>query len=221
MAVRTWGLRRFPVWPALVAAIALLAGCGAPEFTYVTNSADHTYLKIPNSWQPLDEKSMAEGLGLDPAVSIKDRGMWLVGYDADAAPSSSHLFGQHAPSPALFVQVTSVVPAARGQLSLDKLRDMFLAVTPMGRQEQASPQLTDFGLRSDEVLTPKGLHGVHVVYQYRLGGGPTQIFDKTAYVNDDASKLYVFFLRCSLDCYQQRQQEIKSVVSSFTVRESP
>lgn len=220
MAVRTWGFRRLPVVTGMVAVIALLAGCGAPEFTYVTNSAEHTYLKVPNSWQQLDERSISEGLGLDPAVENKDRGMWLVGYDADASPSSGHVFGAHAPAPALFVQVQQVPAAARGQFSLDTLRDLFLPVTPMARQ-QASPMLTDFGLLADEVLTPGGLHGVHVVYQYRLGGGPTQIFDKTAYVNDDASKLYVFFLRCSLECYQQRQQEIKSVVSSFTVRESP
>jgi hypothetical protein len=47
------------------------------------------------------------------------------------------------------------------------------------------------------------------------------VFDQTVYVNDDASKLYMFFVRCSTECYEQRRQEIESVVSSFTVREGP
>jgi hypothetical protein len=43
--------------------------------------------------------------------------------------------------------------------------------------------------------------------------------DQTLYLNDDASKLYLFFVRCSTECYQQRQKEITNVVSSFTVLE--
>ena len=80
---------------------------------------------------------------------------------------------------------------------------------------------TGFQLMEDQVLTPgDGLRGVHVVYRYKIGGGPPQVFDQIAYVNDDASKLYMFYVRCSTDCYQQRKQEIANVVSSFTVRET-
>ena len=50
--------------------------------------------------------------------------------------------------------------------------------------------------------------------------GRSQVFDQIAYVNDDASKLYMFYVRCSTDCYEQRKQEIANVVSSFTVRET-
>jgi hypothetical protein len=53
-----------------------------------------------------------------------------------------------------------------------------------------------------------------------MGDGPPQMIDQTAYLNDDASKLYMFFVRCSTECYEQRQKEIGNVVSSFTVRES-
>ncbi len=59
------------------------------------------------------------------------------------------------------------------------------------------------------------------MYQYRIQGGPAQVFDQTLYVNDDASKLFMLYVRCSTQCYADRQQEITSVVSSFTVRENP
>ena len=53
-----------------------------------------------------------------------------------------------------------------------------------------------------------------------MDDGPPQVIDQTNYLNDDASKLYMFFVRCSSECYDQRKGEIDRAVSSFTVRES-
>jgi hypothetical protein len=208
-----------------VAALMALVGCGAPEYTYVTNSTDRTYLKVPTTWRPIDEKAMDDAIGFDPTLSEEERGLWFEGYDADVAPSPVHLFGPSAAVPAAFVGVQQVPEAARGQFSLDRLRDLFYPVSPSA-QEAASLDPTggvsDFVLVSDEVLTPgNGLRGVHSVFRYRVGDGPMQMMDQTAYLNDDASKLYMFFVRCSTECYEQRQKEIGTVVSSFTVRESP
>jgi hypothetical protein len=211
-------------WAAVLTVLTVLAGCGAPEYTYVTNSEERTYLRIPHSWRPIDERALDEAIGLDPTDEQQQSEFWLEGYDADATPSADHLLGQHAPAPAVFVGVRDVPETARGQISLDLLRDLFRPVSDTAREEAAlnpdSP-FTGFSLITDEVLTPgEGLRGVHVVYRYRISGGPSQVFDQIAYVNDDASKLYMFYVRCSSDCYEQRKQEIANVVSSFTVRET-
>ena len=209
---------------ALLALVAMLAGCGAPEYTYVTNSADRTYVKLPSSWRPIDKKALDDAIGLDPTLSDEERGLWLEGYDADSAPSPLHLFGPSASAPAAFVSVQQIPESARGQFSLDKLRDLFYPVSASAREAaemDPTSGLTDFALMTDEVLTPgDGLRGVHSVFRYRMGNGSLQMIDQTAYLNDDASKLYMFFVRCSTECYEQRQQEIGNVVSSFTVRES-
>jgi hypothetical protein len=47
------------------------------------------------------------------------------------------------------------------------------------------------------------------------------MIDQTAYLNDDASKVYVLLVRCSTTCYKDRHGEIDGVVSSFTIREKP
>jgi hypothetical protein len=206
-----------------VAALVALAGCGAPQYTYVSNSTDRTYVKLPASWRPIDKRALDDAIGLDPTLTDEERGLWLEGYDADPTPSPLHLFGPSASSPAAFVSVQQIPESARGQFSLDKLRDLFYPVSPSAREAAAmdpTSGLTDFALISDEVLTPGGgLRGVHSVFRYRMGDGAPQMIDQTAYLNDDASKLYMFFVRCSTECYQQRQQEIGNVVSSFTVRE--
>ena len=208
---------------SVVALVALL-GCGAPEYTYVTNSEDRTYLKLPASWRPIDKRALDDAIGLDPALSDEERGLWFEAYDADPTPSPMHLFGPSAQAPAAFVSVQQIPESARGQFSLDRLRDLFYPVSETAREAietDPTTDLTDFALISDEVLTPgNGLRGVHSVFRYRMGDSPLQVIDQTAYLNDDASKLYMFFVRCSTECYEQRRQEIGNVVSSFTVRES-
>jgi hypothetical protein len=209
----------------LSVSLAVLPACGGPEYTYVSNSADRTYLKIPNSWQEIDSRAIGEAIGLDPSLDESRQGFWLAGYDAAAAPSLAHLLGPHSAAPAVFIGVRDVPTTVRGQVSLDLMRDLFRPVSTSARQRDAANPLSPFsgfGLMADEVLTPGGgLRGVHSLYRYRIQGGPYQIFDQTIYVNDDASKIYMFYARCSTECYEERQQEIDSVVSSFTVRESP
>ncbi len=222
MRFRTGQARLYVLFVAFLASL-LVAACGAPEYTYVTNSDDRTYVRIPTSWQAVDEAELATALGLDPSVPAADQGVWIEAYDAAAPPSAAHLLGPHTEVPAALVFVQDVPPQMRGQYSLDRLRDLFQPVSPTGRQQAgADPNslLSNFGLMADEVLTPvDGIRGVHVVYQYRVSGGPYQVFDKTALLNDDASKLYVFVARCSSECYGQRKEEIDRVVSSFTVLE--
>jgi hypothetical protein len=221
--------RRRARWAAVgvaLAVVGLLAACGGPSYTYVTNSEDRTYLRVPNSWRPIDTTELGAAIGLDPTVDANAQGFWLAAYDAAADPSTAHLLGPHSADPAVFVGVQDIPPEWRGQVSLDLMRDFFgRPVSEMGRQRAAAnpaSPFSGFGLISDEVLTPgDGIRGVHSVYQYRIQGGPAQVFDQTLYVNDDASKLFMLYVRCSAQCYEQRQQEIASVVSSFTVRENP
>ena len=206
----------------LLAVTVLLAGCGAPAYTYVKNSADHMYVKIPASWHSIDQDDLDDAIGLDPAESAQSRGLWLQAYDAADTPSPLHLFGSSATEPAALVSVQQVPAANRGRLSLDGLRDMFFPVSPGARESNQNPQLTGFGLVTDDVLTPgDGVRGVHTVFRYSLAGGPPQMMDQTAYINDDASKIYVLLVRCSTTCYKDRHGEIDDVVSSFTIREKP
>lgn len=210
-----------------LAALLLLVGtvgCGAPEFTYVTNSTDRTYVKIPHAWQPIDQRQLDAAFGLDPAMAAVDAGIWHVGYDAAAVPATDHLIGWSATEPVVLVGVRQVPASQRGQFSFDGLRDMFLPVSTAARQQiEADPAagggLSDFGLFADEVLTPgTGVRGVHTVFRYRLGAAPPQMIDQTVYLNDDASRVYMLFVRCTTTCYSDRQEEIQNIVSSFTVR---
>lgn len=206
---------------AAVLTALLLAGCAGPSWTYVSNSADKTYLKVPTTWHQVDPAALRGKLGI---ASNQAGAMWTTAYDASPTPSVDHLFGVTTAAPIVFVFVRSLPESARGQYSLDRLRDLINPVSPGAQQAAAmtSPADGQVTTISDMVLSPgTGVHGVHVVYGKQSPGGTPQVYDQTDYVNDDASMLYLFVAQCSLQCYQQRQQEITNVVSSFTVREKP
>ena len=217
MRVRGWRSRLTAACAVALAGV-LAAGCAGPSWTYVTNSADRTYMKVPTTWHQVDGTALAGKLGIKPSSA------WFTAYDADATPSADHLFGPATASPIMFVYVRDVPESARGGFSLDTLRDMINPVSPSAQQQASmmsapGEQVTTI---SAQVLTPgHGLHGVHVVYGKRSPLGSPQVYDQTGYLNDDSSKIYLFVVQCSVDCYQQRQKEITNVVSSFTVRETP
>jgi hypothetical protein len=204
--------------------LAAPTACGAPEYTYVANSEQRTYVKIPSAWRPVDARELDAAFGLDPAMSAADEGIWHVAYDAAPVPAMDHLVGWTATEPVVFVSVRQIPQSARGQFSLDGLRDLFFPVSPTSRQQVAGNPLAagglgDFAQFTDQVLTPgTGLRGVHTVFRYRLGDGPPQMIDQTVYLNDDASTIYMLLVRCTTTCYADRQEEIENVVSSFTVR---
>jgi hypothetical protein len=216
---------RFRVVLTCLTAVAALTACGASEYTYITNSEDRAYARVPSGWGPVDESSLASAIGLDPSVPAEEQGIWIQAFDSAEEPSSSHVFGPSTADPAVVMIVQDIPAPTRGQYSLDRLRDLFQPVSAAARQQLAAnpmmaQTLTGFGLMRDEVLTPgEGVRGVHVTYRYRIAGGPFQVFDQVAYLNDDASKLYVLLARCSMTCYEEQRAEIDRVVSSFTVLE--
>jgi len=199
------------------------SGCASPDHTYVANSANKTYFKVPASWHEIDEKDLKQTVaGASASPTPGSDSEWVTAYDASKAPSPAHLVGSDTPDPIVYVSVQPLPTEAGGQVTLDNLRDLTLPVTSVAREAAgtSSTTFTDFKLISDSELTPKsGLRGVHEVFQYRIEGGPLQTFDETAYTNKEGSKVYLMLLRCSSTCYQARQAELESVTASFTIQE--
>lgn len=206
-----------------VVSLLLLSACGASPYTYVANSDQGAYVRLPAEWSQIEESELVAAIGLDSSASLEEQGLWVRAFDAAQPPSSAHVLGASADEPAVLVYVRDIPEQSRGQFSLDTLRDMFQPVSETARQQlEANPlsSLSGFQLLRDEVLTPgDGFRGVHVTYAYRINGGPAQVFDQISYLNDDASTVYLVVARCSSDCFEQRQREIENVVSTFTVRE--
>jgi hypothetical protein len=202
----------------------LFAGCGPAEFTYVKNAEDQLYFKVPADWTQVDQHSLDEAeLQSDPdsaTAQVQSELEWSVAYDGHDEPSVSHVLGGHAPEPVVYAKVQELMPEQRDQVSFDQLRNYFLPVTEDVRAvlEQQGRGYPGFELLYDEVLTPgDGLRGIHEIYNYEVDG-IVQTFDQTVLVNDDASKVYFFLVRCAASCYRERAEELSGIAQSMTVR---
>ncbi|HEV2255153.1 MAG TPA: hypothetical protein VGS06_18385 [Streptosporangiaceae bacterium] len=207
----------------LVGGCALLlgvtvTGCGAPQYTYVANSSQSTYFKVPHGWNQISGSALQK---VEAQVQYP-AGAWQVAYEAGGSPTASDFLGFGADHPFVFAEIGTLTPAGSQDLSYNVLRDIFLPVTSTARQnEPAGYPLTGFKQIRDQNLMPGlGVHGVRETFEYTLNGGPTDTFDEIALTNAEDTVVYFMVLHCTTSCYSSDQTQINDVMSSFTIRSS-
>ncbi len=216
--------------PIALLLMLVAAGCGAPRYTYVKNSGQRTYFKIPSSWHKINSDDLAKVILGNPdsaSAQAAKQLFWYVAYDADPHPSINHLTSSIPASEPFVVAIIQPLSASQqGAVSLDALRNLGAPVTDAARQQAAQQGQVDenFEWLRDQVLTPgKGLRGVREVYNESAADptDPTALVttDRVALASDDGH-LYRLIISCSAGCYQRHKGELDDIASSFTVRNS-
>ncbi len=205
----------YRVAPLLIAALSV-AGCSlAPQYTYVSDSADSAYFKVPPSWHRVNESSLQSAEG-----SSTEEGdyLWSEAYDASPTPSVDHVFSATA-KPVAYASVISLSSAERNEISFNTMRDLLLPVTASARKAAAADheELEGFASLSDQVLTDSNNNrGIREIFDYDLGTTP-ETFDLTVMTNAATTKLYFLLVQCSATCFEANYPQISDVVNSFTV----
>jgi hypothetical protein len=203
-------------WLVPLVAVGLsVAGCLAPQYTYVADNADNAYFKVPPSWHQVNESSLQSTEG--PSTQ-EGSYLWSEAYDASAVPSVGHIFSATS-SPVAYASVLSLSSAERNDISFNSMRDLLLPVTQAARSAAASAHedLSGFASLSDQVITDNhNNRGIHEVFQYDLESTP-ETFDLTVMTNAATTKIYFLLVQCSTTCFADNYQEISNVVNSFTV----
>jgi len=196
----------------------IVTGCGAPQYTYVANSNESTYFKVPHAWHQISGSALTK---IESELQYP-AGAWQVAYEAGGSPNASDFLGFGSTHPFVFAEIGSLTPAGSQDLSYNVLRDIFLPVTSTARQNEPSGYpLTNFKQIRDQNLTPgRGVHGVRETFDYTLQGGPTDTFDEIALTNAEQTVIYFLVLHCTSSCYSSDQTAINDVMSSFTIRSS-
>jgi hypothetical protein len=197
----------------------LLAGCGAPHYTYVANTTANTYFKVPYGWRQIKSTALIKAI---TGGSSSD-GAWTVGYDASRVPSAQHVLGTVTTSPFVYASVGQLNQSTQDLLSYNVLKDFFLPVTSTARttaSEDGFP-LTDFKLLASANLAPgQGVHGVSETYDYTFPGGRVVTFDQIALTNSTDTEVYLLLVHCTATCFSHNKTQISTVMNSFTVRSS-
>ncbi len=100
------------------------------------------------------------------------------------------------------------------------MRDFMLPVTSNSRQQDAASgfPLTNFKQLRDQTITGKaGVHGVRETFQYTFPGGVVDTFDEDVLTNADQTQVYFLMVHCTDSCYSSNENNIDTVMSSFTV----
>lgn len=205
-------------------ALAVLAGCGMPAYTYAADTSDHAYFKVPSSWQPVSSQTVTEFQSALKNSAIGAAGgsvVWSRAYSEQVKPALAALLSG-SDKPVVYASVQSLSAALRDQLSFNYMRDLLFPVTSQARQAAAAAgeQLTGFNLvTSTTIGQPDGVHGINELFEYNVAGLP-DVFDQTVLTNGDTTKLYLLLVQCYQDCFASHVSQIKAVVDSFTVRGS-
>jgi hypothetical protein len=197
-----------------------LSGCGAPAYTYVADSANSTYYKVPTNWHPVSQASLDRIL---TSGGGSTSGVWIAGFDAGKSPSANNVLSYSPTDPVVFSEVIPLSQVVSNGLSYDGLRDFVLPVTSAARQNYAASGSTQFGSfnqsRDDTITAANGIHGVRETFRYTVSG-VSDTFDEVVLTNANQTVVYLLMAHCTSMCYTHNQIDINTVMSSFTVGSS-
>lgn len=195
-----------------------LSACGAPAYTYVTDSKAGTYYKVPSQWHQISQHDLDAALA---AAGGSAAGLWSTAFDAGTAPAGSHFIAPDVSMPFVFSEVGTLSPTVSNELSYNVLRDFMLPVTSTSRSTDAASgqfPLTNFKQLRDQTITgQQGVHGVRETFQYTFPGGIVDTFDEDVLTNANQTQVYFLVTHCTQSCFSQNQASINTVMSSFTV----
>jgi hypothetical protein len=192
-----------------------LSACGAPAYTYVADGSAGTFYKVPTQWHQLTQKNLDTAL---TAEGLSGAGIWSTAFDGARAPSGNDFLAPNLSQPFVFAEVGNLNATASSEVSYNMLRDFMLPVSSSARSEDTSFPLTDFKSVRDQTITAaQGVHGVRETFQYTFPTGEADTFDEDSLTNADQTVVYFLLVHCTNACYEQNQNAINTVMTSFTI----
>lgn len=216
------GRRRAAGWQLVVGgavALAALAGCGEKKYTYVANSADSTFMRVPNAWKVFEVKPEGEATTLPSP--------WQRAFDAAPKPTLDH-FAEPAPADVAGRLTVFYIDAQTSDgLSSAAVRR---AVSPLQADplELGTETATVEGKVLDYRIEARdgGLKGSRIVYSFTTEKGKvtydqTTLVDPKVYPNPLTGramfKVYALSVHCESSCYEKNQTAISDIVNSWQV----
>ena len=180
------------------------------------DSTSTAFFKLPTSWALFDEDQILSSdlVSLSPqSQQSVAQALWMVAFDANGAPSLTHVLSPGAQQPAGFAQVRPLGSQERDTFSLSTIRNALFNVDGTSGTGSGVEVIST----SDVVLTG-GFHGLRVEYNVPEGTDYLTI-DQIGVVDPQTSTLYLFAIGCEAHCYIDNQDAIDQIANSWTVKE--
>ena len=199
-------------------ALALVAACSGPGFTYVSNTQENAFFKVPAEWTVYDQKDLLQAAYQNPSpqeLQEIEQTIWATGFDAAEDPAIGHVLTFLSAAPAGLASVRALDEEEREIVSLESMG----RPAQFGLLEEQDPEAVR-EVESEDLVLEGGIHGRRVVFDVAPATLPVSLtFNQTVLVDPPAEKLYVFAVGCSATCYRENEEEIEEVVDSWTIKE--
>jgi hypothetical protein len=201
-----------------IALVLGLTGCGESSKLYPASKSEGVFFSVPTNWKALStaslnkyEKESTEPEGAARQALVK----WQIAYTTNKKLKAAEVFNLTAPTkPLAFARVRDLESSEINSVSYNTLRDVIVPVTQIIEGED--PSAPDFQILVDQEVVQKGARGVQTVYSFSIDG-KEQTINQTSLMANDRTKLYIFVVRCTTECYNKNKKKIEEIVSSFTV----
>ncbi len=198
-----------------VAFVVVLAACGSPDYHYVKNTSDQTFVRVPRDWTLFDEDQLLDVSDESPEAKAQFKQLsWSVAFDAAPKPSLDHVLSD-AGHPTGLVQVRTLLPEQRDSFSLSDLRTLLLPFDPLSEESQGDVEV----IEAREVRQPGGLHGSELLINLETDEGERVKWRQVALVDSGFRKVHLLAVSCSTDCYARNEEVIDRVITSWRVKE--
>lgn len=203
----------------LLAPLLITLTACTPSKQYAGSKKDGAFFAVPNGWREISNAALNKEEGNTKNQSDLDRlsmVTYQVGYSTSKTLTPRDLF-QLAPTkdPVVFARFRNLFPEERNAISFNLLRDVILPVTSY--QDGTKTNDRNFKLIDDQEKVQKGGRGVNLTYSFDFNG-INETINQTALYSNDQSKIYIFIVRCSTECYNKNVKTLDQIVKSFTVR---
>ena len=210
---------RRPVIALLGIALVLgLTGCGESSKLYPASKSEGVFFSVPTNWKALStaslnkyERESTEPEGAARQALVK----WQIAYTTNKKLKVPEVFNLTAPTqPLVFARVRDLESSEINSVSYNSLRDVIVPVTQIIAGDD--PSAPDIQILVDQEVVQKGARGGQTVYSFSIDG-KEQTINQTSLMANDRTKLYIFVVRCTTECYNKNKKKIEEIVSSFTV----
>ena len=199
-------------------ALLMLSAC-TPSKQYDGSKSEGAFFAVPNGWTKISQSKLDSEEGKDATDAALERlslVTFQVGYTKLAKIEARNVFMlKPTEEPVMYVRFRELLPEERNAISLNTLRNLIFPITDV--LDGTINNDRNFEIFDDQEVVEKGARGVNLLYSFDYEGVNTTVNQIALYSNDQ-SKIYLFVIRCSTECYDKNLDEIDEIVKSITVR---
>ena len=193
------------------------AGCSSPSYRFIDNSKAQTFFKVPRSWTIFDITKPSQSDR--PATTSTSTAPWIKVIDGDPQPKVSHVDADYPSSPVVRAEVVSLSRTQfHDDVSISNLRAVAtdFKLDPITAYNNGDQSIEIVSYK--ELATKTGVHGVHLVFNWKKDGSHWLSIDNTAMVDAKTNTLYLLLIRCDSMCFKQNRTTISAIAASWQVR---